>query len=111
MVKIASLAALAMASSLKPFKDDSRVTPQQQAAAEQQPYKSPETGWTQLKDRKGNPSDVYLEPAAGQPPAGRARCFGGGASFVPQYEGRRCEDRPASRRSADARDGRTRLRA
>ena len=63
--KIASLAALALASSLKPFKDGSRVTPQQQAAAQQQVYKSPETGWTQLKDREseGNMTDVpYLPP-------------------------------------------------
>ena len=51
-----------MASSLKPFKDDSLVTPQQQAAAQQQPYQSPKTGWTQLKDRKGNLTDVYLPP-------------------------------------------------
>ena len=44
-----------MASSLKPFKDDNLVTPQQ-------PYQSPKTGWTQLKDRKGNMTDIYLPP-------------------------------------------------
>ena len=58
-----------MASSLKPFKDDSLVTPQQPAAAQKQLYKSPETAWKQLKDREGNTTDVYLPPGI-FPPVG-----------------------------------------
>ena len=58
-----------MASSLKHFKDDGLVTPQRQAAAQEQPYQSPVTGWTQLKDRKGNLPDVHLPPGI-LPPVG-----------------------------------------